>query len=302
MRVRRFLLLSIFIATIAVEAIGYRGYRSDVAAWRPVGRSLAQLQLAVEQQPAAGLTAQIAAARAAVEAFAASPHRFPRDHGTRLRAAERGLAYLAIAAQEARSIRTWESMTAYPDVTRLSPRVCDGDHLSFSRALISEAFGVAGLSLIKQAVSVKIDQNDTDRQQGFYGPLDLARETAACKRLDRNAMQVAANAAAAVSLQSGREKYRIEISNPTGCLMTPYSDDQAIPIPHSQIYRFHFPAARKARIEKVFCNSGKPADSIVVSINGRRCDPAWLLDESGINYATELLPRTPLVLLRDGAP
>ena len=97
-------------------------------------------------------------------------------------------------------------------------------------------------------------------------------------------------------------RYHIEISNPSGCLMTPYSDDQAIPVPHSEVYRFHLDANRRARLEKVFCNTDKPADAIAVSINGQNYDPVWLLDDSGINYATQLVPRTPLAITPDGRP
>ncbi len=84
--------------------------------------------------------------------------------------------------------------------------------------------------------------------------------------------------------------------------MTPYSDDQAIPIPHSQIYRFHLDATRKARLEKVFCNPGKPQEAIAVRVNGQNYDPVWLLDESGINYAAQLAPRGALAMSPDGAP
>ena len=94
---------------------------------------------------------------------------------------------------------------------------------------------------------------------------------------------------------------QIEISNPTGCLMTPYSDDQVIPIPHSQIYRFHLDVQRQARLENVFCNADKPGDAIAVSINGQNYDTVWFLDESGINYATQLVPRAPLAMTPSAA-
>ena len=84
--------------------------------------------------------------------------------------------------------------------------------------------------------------------------------------------------------------------------MTPYSDDQAMPIPHSQIYAFHLDATREARLDKVFCDSGKPEAAIAIRVNGQSYEPVWLLDESGINYATQLVPRAALVMSTDGAP
>ena len=75
-----------------------------------------------------------------------------------------------------------------------------------------------------------------------------------------------------------------------------------IPVPHSEAYRFHLDANRKARLEKVFCNTDKPADAIAVSINGQSYDPVWLLDHSGINYGTQLVPSPPLAITRDGRP
>ena len=76
--------------------------------------------------------------------------------------------------------------------------------------------------------------------------------------------------------------------------MTPYSDDEVLPIPHSQVYRFRVNASRKVRLEKVFCDAREPGDAIAVTVNGQIYDPVWLLDESGINYAAQLVPRTPL--------
>jgi hypothetical protein len=124
-----------------------------MAAWGFVQQSLASLHFALEREPAASLVTPIASTRAAVAAFTSSAHRFPRDRGTRLQAAQHGLQYLAIAANGAQSIRTWEAMSAYSDVTKLLPRGCDGDHLAFSPALISEAFAVAGSYFIREAIS-----------------------------------------------------------------------------------------------------------------------------------------------------
>ncbi len=84
--------------------------------------------------------------------------------------------------------------------------------------------------------------------------------------------------------------------------MTPYSDDQALPIPHSQIYAFHLDATREARLDKVFCDSGKPEAAIAIRVNGQSYDPVWLIDESGINYATQIVPRAALVMSTEGAP
>ena len=75
-----------------------------------------------------------------------------------------------------------------------------------------------------------------------------------------------------------------------------------MPIPHSQIYGFHLDATREARLYKVFCDSGKPEAAIAISVNGQSYEPVWLLDESGINYATQLVPRAALVMSTDGAP
>jgi hypothetical protein len=50
----------------------------------------------------------------------------------------------------------------------------------------------------------------------------------------------------------------------------------------------------------VFCNSETPADAIAVTVNGQSFDPVWLLDESGINYATQLAPRPALAISPDG--
>ena len=303
MRPGRILLLLVVVAIIAAELIGYRKYRSDMSSWHTVQQSLAHLHSAIEREPTAALRAPITAARAAVEAFAAASHRFPRDHRERLQAAERGLAYLAIAAEGAQTIRSWDSMAAYSEVTKLLPRGCDGDRLAFSPALISEAFAVAGSYFIKEAISGTTQQEHNNWQQGFYPPLDLAKETAACQRLDRATFRLAGDMSkASKPAHMMQWKYHIDISNPTGCLMTPYSDDQPIPVPHSQVYRFHLDANRKARLEKVFCNAEKPGDAIVVSVNGRNYDPVWLLDESGINYATQLAPGTPLSISPGSAP
>ncbi len=297
----RILLLAL--AIVSAEVIGYRHYRSDMAAWRAVQQSLANLHNALEREPAGKIAAPIASARAAVEAFAAAAHRFPRDHRARLQAAERGLHYLALAAQGAESVRNWEAMSAYSDVTKLLPRGCDGDHLAFSPALISEAFAVAGSYFIREATSATSQQERNNWQQGFYPPLDLLKETAACQRLDRATIRLAADISKASNpAHIAKWKYHVEVSNPTGCLMTPYSDDQVIPVPHSEIYRFHLDANRKARLEKVFCNPDKPADAIAVSINGQSYDPVWLLDDSGINYATQLVPGSPLSITPDGRP
>jgi hypothetical protein len=299
----RILLLITLTAIASVEVVGYRHYRSDMAAWGVVQQSLASLHSALEREPAARLAMPIASARAAVAAFTSSAHRFPRDHGTRLQVAQHGLQYLAIAANGAQSIRTWEAMSAYSDVTKLLPRGCDGDHLAFSPALISEAFAVAGSYFIREAISAATQNEHNNWQEGFYAPLDLPRETAACQRLQRATLRVAAGMGKAGDpAHIAKWRYHIEISNPTGCLMTPYSDDQVIPVPHSEAYQFHLDANRQARLEKVFCNPDKPADAIAVSINGQNYDPVWLLDDSGINYGTQLVPRTPLAITPDGRP
>jgi hypothetical protein len=298
----RILLLLILAAMIAAEVAGYRQYRSDMAAWRIVQQSLANLRAELEHEPASRLATPIADARAAVEGFAGSSHRFPRDHGVRVQTAERGLQYLAIAADEAQSIPNWEAMSAYSDVTKLLPRGCDGDHLAFSPESISEAFAVAGSYFIKEAINGATRQERDNWQQGFYAPLDLAREAAACQRLNRATLRVAASSKAGNSARSTQWKYQIDILNPTGCLMTPYSDDEVLPIPHSQVYRFRVNANRRVRLEKVFCNDQKPADAIAVTVNGKAYDPMWLLDESGINYAAQLAPQTPLAISPDGTP
>jgi len=299
----RILLLLALAAIVSIEVVGYRHYQSDMAAWRVVQQSLGNLHAALEREPAARLAIPIASAHATVSAFAASAHRFPRDHRARLEAAQHGLQYLAIAAKGAQSIRSWEAMSAYAEVTKLLPRGCDGDHLAFSPAVISEAFAVAGSYFIREAISATTQKEHNNWQQGFYPPLDLPRETAACQRLERATLRVAADMSkASEPVHIAKWRYHIEISNPTGCLMTPYSDDQVIPVPHSEVYRFHLDANRRARLEKVFCNNGKPAEAIAVSINGQSYDPVWLLDDSGINYATQLVPRSPLAITPDGRP
>jgi hypothetical protein len=296
------ILLLLLAAIIVAEAVGYRHYQSDMAAWRVVQQSLVNLHSALEREPAAHLVASIAAARATVETFAASAHRFPRDHRGRLQGAELGLRYLAIAADGAQNIRNWEAMSVYSDVTKLLPRGCDGDHLAFSPALISEAFAVAGSYFIKEATRAATQKERTNWQQGFYPPLDLAKETAACQRLDQTTLRVAAdNSKTRDPAHLTKWKYHIEISNPSGCLMTAYSDDQVIPISHSQAH-FHLDANRKARLERVFCNPNQPGDAMTVSINGQTYDPVWLLDESGVNYAAQLVPRTPLTISPDRGP
>jgi hypothetical protein len=161
----RTLLVFLLVATIAVEVMGYRRYQSDMIAWRVVEQSLGNLHSVLEREPPARLGGPIAAARSAVETFAASAHRFPRDHNARLQAAQRGLEYLSIAGDSAQSIRSWEAMSAYPDVTKLLPRGCDGDHLAFSPALIGEAFGVAGSYFIKEAINGATQQERNTRTQ-----------------------------------------------------------------------------------------------------------------------------------------
>ena len=299
MHLGRILLVFLLVATIAVEVIGYRRYQSDMIAWRVVEQSLGNLHSVLEREPAARLAVPIARARAAVQTFTASAHRFPRDHTARLQAAERGLEFLAIAGDSAQSIRSWEAMSAYPDVTKLLPRGCDGDHLAFSPALISEAFGVAGLYFIKEAINGATQQERNNWQQGFYSPLDLAKENALCQRVDQAIIRVADVSKAGVPGHSAQWKYRIEVSNPTGCLMTLSSDDQIIPIPQTKVFRFRLNANRKARLEKVFCDSKKPAEAIAVTVNGKSFDPVWLLDDSGINYATQLAPTLPLAISPD---
>jgi hypothetical protein len=290
------------IVIVAVDMTGYWRYRFDMSAWRDVQQSLAQLHAELERAPAASLTIEIAAARSAVDRYAVSVHRFPRDQG-RLQAAERGLGYLEIAAHGARDIRTWKSMTAYSEVTRFLPRGCEGGRLAFSPDLIGEAFAVAGSSLIKGSAITTPGADGDHRQMGFYGLLDLVKETAACRQAEQTAPRMASQESQAGDpVHKPRWKYHIDVANPTGCLMTPYSDDQAMPIPHSQIYAFHVYAMREARLDKVFCDSGKPEAAIAISVNGQSYDPVWLLDESGINYATQLVPRTALVMSTDGAP
>ena len=287
----------VLIIVVVVEAIGYRHYRSDMAAWRAVEQSLGQLREALEHAPAAKLAPQIDSARDAIDSFTASPHRFPRDRRERLEAADRGLQYLDLAANGVQNIRNWEAMAAYSDVTKLLPRGCDGDHVAFSPALISEAFGVAGSYFIKEATSGATDRERFNWQQGFYPPLDLPRENAACQMINRATARLVGDTGKANGPRRiAKWKYEIDVSNPTGCLMTPYSDDRAIPIPHSQIYHFHLEAQRQARLEQVFCNADKPGDAIKLSINGQSYDALWLLDESGINYATQLAPRAPLAM------
>jgi hypothetical protein len=214
-----------------------------------------------------------------------------------VQAAESGLQYLAIAADDAQEIRNWQAMSAYPVVTKLLPRNCDGDHLAFSPALIAEAFTVSGSYLIREAVAGAPQPEHDNWQQGFYPPLDLTKENAACERQDQTATRLSTDLAKVTNKQHDtRWKYHIEVSNPTGCLMMPYSDNQPIPVPHSQLYRFHLDANEKARLEKVFCKTEKPADAISVSVNGQKYDPVWLVDDSGVNYAAQLAPRTPLVI------
>ena len=301
MRSGRILLLLVVVGIITAELVGYRKYRSDMAAWHVVQQSLANLHSVLERAPAAKLGTSIAGARASVEAFSASPHRFPRDRRARLQAAERGLTYLTVAAEGAQSIRNWETVSAYSEVTKLLPRGCDGDHLAFSPALISEAFAVAGSYFLKEAISGTTQQEHDNWQHGFYPPLDLAKETAACQRIDRATSRLVADTGNAGKPEHMAQwKYQIEISNPTGCLMLPYSDDEPIPIPHSQVYRFHLNANRRARLEKVFCNAEKPGDAVRLTVNGQNYDPVWLLDESGINYATQLAPRAPLTISPGG--
>ena len=302
MHSRRVQLAFALIALIAVDMTGYRRYRSDMSAWREVQQSLAHLHAELDRAPAASLTSDIAAVRSGLDRYAASVHRFPRNQ-TRLQAAERGLAYLEIAATGAGDIRTWKSMTAYSEVTRFLPRSCEGGRLAFSPDLIGEAFAVAGSSLIKDGALTARNGDDDRRQMGFYSPLDLAKETAACRQVERSAPQAAPQGnQTADSVHKSRWKYRIDVSNPTGCLMTPYSDDQALPLPHSQIYAFHLDATREARLDKVFCDSGNPEAAIAIRVNGQSYEPVWLLDETGINYATQLVPRAALVMSTDGAP
>lgn len=289
------------IALIAVDMTGYRRYRSDMSAWRDVRQSLEKLHAELERAPVASLTSEIAAARSELGRYASSVHRFPRDKSS-LQAAERGLTYLEIAAGGARDIRTWKSMTAYSEVTRFLPRSCEGGRLAFSPDLIGEAFAVAGSSLIKSEAFATSGDDGDHRQMGFYGPLDLAKETAACRQSQRTATQVMPLASqTADAVHKARWKYRIDVSNPTGCLMTPYSDGQAMPLPHSQIYAFHLYATREARLDKVFCDSGKPEAAIAVRVNGQSYEPVWLLDDSGINYATQLAPGAGLVMSTAGA-
>jgi hypothetical protein len=281
----------------AAEIIGFRHYRSDMSAWRAVQQSLVNLHSALDRQAADKLTQSIAKARGAVDAFGAAAHRFPRDHRTRVQAAQRGLRDLAIAADDAQGIHNWQAMSAYPDVTKLLPRGCDGDHLGFSPALITEAFTVSGSYLIREAVTGVTRQEQENWQRGFYPPLDLAKETAACERQDQASLRLAMDVKRANSpAHQARWKYHVEVSNPTGCLMTPYSDGQPIPIPYADAKHFHLDANENARLEKVFCKSGKPAGAISVIVNGQGRDPVWLLDDSGVNYATQLAPVTPLVI------
>jgi len=281
----------------AAEIIGFRQYRSDMYAWRAVQQSLANLHSALDREAADKLSQSIAKARAAVDAFGDSPHRFPRDHSTRVQAAKMGLRDLTIAAEDAQGIRNWQAMSAYPDVTKLLPRGCDGDHLGFSPALITEAFTVSGSYLIRQAITGATRQEQENWRRGFYPPLDLAKETAACERQDQAFRRLAMDAKQAnTPAHQARWKYHVEISNPTGCLMTPYSDGQPIPIPYAGAKHFHLDANEKARLEKVFCKSGKPADAISVIVNGQRHDPVWFLDDSGVNYATQLAPVAPVVI------
>ena len=63
--------------------------------------------------------------------------------------------------------------------------------------------------------------------------------------------------------------------------MTPYSDDEVLPIPHSQVYRFRVNASRKVRLEKVFCDAREPGDAIAVTVNGQIYDPVWLWTNPG---------------------
>ena len=289
------------IALIAVDMTGYRRYRSDMSAWRDVQQPLGKLHAELERASVASLTSEIAAVRSELDRYAASAHRFPRNK-TSLQAAERGLAYLEIAANGARDIRTWKSMTAYSEVTRFLPRSCEGGRLAFSPDLVSEAFAVAGSALIKGEPLATADDDGDRRQMGFYGLLDLPKETAACRQSQRPAPQAPQVSQIANPVRKARWKYRIEVVNPTGCLMTPYSDGQAMPLPHSQIYAFHLDATRDARLDKVFCDSGKPDAAIAVRVNGQSYDPVWLLDDSGINYATQLVPRAALVMSTEGAP
>jgi len=264
-----------------------------MAAWRAVEQTLANLHFVLEREPANKLARSIAEARAAVEGFAASARRFPRDHLARVQAAERGLQYLAIAADGARRSRNWEAMSAYPDVIQLLPRGCDGDHLAFSPMLISEAFTVSGSHLILEATNGGGEQQGKNWQPGFHPSLDVAKETAACRRQNQALLRLATDSKAAAVAQHTRWKYNVEISNPTGCLMTPYSDDQPIPVPLAQVHHFQLEANESARLEKVFCKAANPADAITVTMNGQRYDPVWLLDDSGVNYVTQLAPPGP---------
>ena len=300
MRFGRIVLLLALAAIGAVEVIGYRGYRSDMAAWRRVQRSLTTLHSRLEREPASRLAGPMKSARAAVESFAASAHRFPRDQRERLRAAQRGLSYLDISVGGAQNIRNWEAMAAYTDVSKVLPRGCDGDHLAFSPALISEAFAVAGSYLINEAITGTAGRNSSNWREGFYPPLDLAKETASCQRLARAKLRMADIKTATTPEHSARWRYHVEVVNPTGCLMTPYSDDEPIPVPHARVYRFHLDANRNVRLEQVFCNAKKPGEAISVSVNGQTYDPVWLLDGSGINYAAQVVPRTALAMTPGG--
>ncbi len=290
---RRIFLTATVIAIVAIAAIGFRQYRTDMAAWREVERSLEHLENRLERQPPKNLAAEIAEAHAAIAAFAAWPHRFPRNYAAKLQAAERGLRYLTIAANQARDIHDWESMTTYPEVTRFLARGCEGDHLAFSRVAISEAFAVAGSALIRGAAS-ETAEPPSGRQEGFYRPLDLPKEVAACRQVERAAFRAPVDGAAGIQIRRGtRVEYRVDISNPGGCLMTPYVDDQILPIPHDNLYSVRLRAAREVRLEKVFCDSAKPKDSIAISINGQSYDPVWLLGESGLDYTAQLVPQHP---------
>ena len=66
------------------------------------------------------------------------------------------------------------------------PRGCEGGRLAFSPDLISQAFAVAGSSLIKGGARHNANDDGENRQMGFYGPLDLAKETAACREAGAN--------------------------------------------------------------------------------------------------------------------
>lgn len=253
--------------------LGYYKYDSDMTAWTKVRESLNRLLSGIQFEPIIMLRSKLADADAAISWYQSAGRIFPLDHAVHIQNAKRGLSYLDISIDGAKSIHSWEEMErSYRDVTKWIPRTCYGERLYFDREYIKGGFAVAGTMLIREAAG------SPPPDLKAYEPLDLQKESSECQKAHREKAKVEADRRAReAAAHQGKWRYHVLIDNPDYCLMDVTADGQIVFVSSEVERRIHVDAQNDVSLSDVFC-IGSPGRSLRIEVNGKLVTPKWQED------------------------